>query len=473
MPCLRLFLAAFRLPRRLFAGAASGATLFGVGLLVVGVGVVAVAGGPMLAGAPAASAAVSCTTPCDPGVRPGVAAGGFISGLSTTQIALFNSTKQTFGEIDSVSGSMAGEAGSGLGPRFNMNSCSGCHAQPAVGGSSPATNPQVAVAKLRGATNSVPFFITLNGPVREARFKRNADGSPDGGVHDLFTISGRTDAPGCNIAQPDFNTAAAQGNLIFRIPTPTFGAGLIEGIPDSAILRNEGANQRGKALLGISGKVNREGNTGTITRYGWKAQNKSLLLFAGEAYNVEQGVTNEVFPNERTEAGCVFNGIPEDHTDFDTGASGDLVQFSIFMRFLAAPTPGPSTPSTTNGQKLFGTVGCGLCHTPRFVTARSSTPLALSNKDVDLFSDLLVHDMGSGLADGISQGSAGPDEFRTAPLWGIGQRIFFLHDGRTTDLLEAIRAHASAGSEANAVINNFNALGAWQKQDVLNFLRSL
>jgi len=107
------------------------------------------------------------------------------------------------------------------------------------------------------------------------------------------------------------------------------------------------------------------------------------------------------------------------------------------------------------------------------VTARSSTPLALSNKDVDLFSDLLVHDMGSGLADGISQGSAGPDEFRTAPLWGIGQRIFFLHDGRTTDLLEAIRAHASAGSEANAVINNFNALGASQKQDVLNFLRSL
>ncbi|HTD78793.1 MAG TPA: hypothetical protein VK898_14240, partial [Chloroflexota bacterium] len=89
MPCLRLFLAAFRLPRRLFAAAASGATLFGVGLLVVSVGVVAVAGGPMLAGAPAASAAVSCTTPCDPGVRPGVAAGGFISGLSTTQIALF------------------------------------------------------------------------------------------------------------------------------------------------------------------------------------------------------------------------------------------------------------------------------------------------------------------------------------------------------------------------------------------------
>src|SRR5207253_7688013 len=144
----------------------------------------------------------------------------------------------------------------------------------------------------------------------------------------------------------------------FRIPTPLFGAGLMEAISDATILASIMANGPQKQQLGIRGHENRNGNDGTITRYGWKAQNKSLLLFAGEAYNVEQGVTNEVFPNERTEAGCVFNGIPEDHTDFDTGASGDLVQFSIFMRFLAAPTPGPSTPSTTNGQKLFGIVGC-------------------------------------------------------------------------------------------------------------------
>ena len=98
---------------------------------------------------------------------------------------------------------------------------------------------------------------------------------------------------------------------------------------------------------------------------------------------------------------------------------------------------------------------------------------------MNLFSDLLVHDMGPGLADGVTQGQAGPREFRTAPLWGLGQRIFFLHDGRTSDLLEAIRAHKSGSfwtgdeSEANGVVKNFNHLRGNQKQDVLNFLRSL
>ncbi len=99
--------------------------------------------------------------------------------------------------------------------------------------------------------------------------------------------------------------------------------------------------------------------------------------------------------------------------------------------------------------------------------------LALSGKDANLFSDLLLHDMGEGLADGVSQGAAGPREFRTAPLWGLGQRIFFLHDGRTSDLKVAIREHASEGSEANGVIRRFNDLRESQKQDLLNFLRSL
>jgi CxxC motif-containing protein (DUF1111 family) len=98
---------------------------------------------------------------------------------------------------------------------------------------------------------------------------------------------------------------------------------------------------------------------------------------------------------------------------------------------------------------------------------------ALRDKDVNLFSDLLVHNMGVGLADGVTQGAAGPREFRTAPLWGLGKRIFFLHDGRTSDLMVAIQAHRSDGSEANAVIRRFNDLRESSKQDVLNFLRSL
>src|SRR4029077_6709755 len=164
----------------------------------------------------------------DPGLRGGAAgAGGPLPELNAGEKAFFANSRDVFQEIDSVSGTIAGEDGKGLGPRFNMNSCSGCHSQPDVGGTSPAVNPQVAVATLHGAKNKVPPFITLNGPVREARFVKDANGNPDGGVHDLFVITGRTDAPGCNIAQPDFASAIAGNNIIFRIPTPVFGAGLV------------------------------------------------------------------------------------------------------------------------------------------------------------------------------------------------------------------------------------------------------
>jgi CxxC motif-containing protein (DUF1111 family) len=171
-----------------------------------------------------------------------------------------------------------------------------------------------------------------------------------------------------------------------------------------------------------------------------------------------------------------MNNTPEDHTRFDAIDPGegisDTTKFANFMRFLAPPAPAPDTPAIANGRLLFSSIGCALCHTPALKTGPSSSA-ALSNQTVPLYSDLLVHNMGKGLADDIIQGSAGPDEFRTAPLWGLGQRIFFLHDGRTKDLLEAIGAHASYGSEANAVIYDFNKRPASAKQDILNFLRSL
>ena len=357
--------------------------------------------------------------------------------------------------------------------------------------------------------NTIPPFITQNGPIREVRFIKNSDGSADGGVHDLFTISGRSDKPtGCNISQPDFSNT---NNIIFRIPTPTFGNGLIESIMDSTIRSNLAADPTGqKGKLGIKGHVNVNGNDGAVTRFGWKAQNKSLAIFSGEAYNVEMGVTNEVFNNEREEdPNCAKNGTPESDSTFGSsfGAS-DVAAFRAFMRFLDQPTPVASfgsvpASSVTNGKSLFSSVGCALCHTPTLMTGASSTS-SLDHKAANLYSDLAVHHMGSTLADGVQQGNAGPDEFRTAPLWGLGQRIFFLHDGRTNDLLQAIAAHsgnskdcaatasaetfamepgsrqvtaASAtffcGSEANKVIDNFNALNATQKQDLLNFLRSL
>lgn len=425
--------------------------------------------------------------PRDPGVRAsGGNAGEPLPGLTSAQWALFTAGKAGFNEEEGVA--------RGLGPTMNYDSCGGCHAFPAVGGSSPIVNPQVAFANQGGARNVIPSFITSDGPARVARFVRNADGTPDGGVHALFTIAGHQDAPGCRLAQPDFAAAQAANNVVFRIPTPLFGAGLIEQIPDAAILANLSANGPEKRSLGIfgrpnlvaagntvSGQANRNGNDGTIARFGWKAQNKSLLLFSGEAYSVEMGISNELFPTERDETpGCQFARVPNSVTNIEGSTAvdvlGDMDKFTFYMRLLAPPAPSRELPggsaSIERGRGVFAATGCTLCHTPTMQTG-NSTVAALRNQPVHLYSDLAVHAMGRKLADGISQGQAGPTEFRTAPLWGLGGRIFLLHDGRTTDLVAAIREHASPGSEANAVIKRFEILRGGQQQDLLNFLRSL
>jgi CxxC motif-containing protein (DUF1111 family) len=423
-------------------------------------------------------------TVTDPGVRGGTAgAGGSLPGLNSDETNFFSASLDVFNEVDSVSGTISGEDGAGLGPRFNLNGCGGCHAQPATGGSSPTTNPQVTVATLDGATNTVPSFITANGPVREARFIKNPNGTADGGVHDLFVITGRTDATGCNITQPNFPQAVAQNNVIFRIPTPTFGAGLVENTADATLVADSANISGPQKTLGItSGNFNHSGNDGTITRFGWKAQNKSLMIFAGEAYNVEQGVTNENFPNERdTTQGCVFNGTPEDHTNLErhgntnspaSDFSSDVVNFAGFMRFLAAPKPAASTNQTVQGSNQFVNIGCADCH----IVSHTTSPSPFTNQSnvaFSAYSDFALHTMGTALQDQVSQGGANGQQFRSAPLWGVGQRIFFLHDGRTSNIVTAIKDHASTGSEANQVIANFNKLSASDQQAIVAFLRSL
>jgi CxxC motif-containing protein (DUF1111 family) len=484
-------------------------------------------------------------------------AGGAINGINAPEFAAWFDGGQLFGEVFSVSGIGTTEPGVGLGPNFNGNSCEMCHATPAPGGTGPSTvidklvqqgtffpnfgpvpnnapNQQFGLATLDGATNSVPFFITQNGPTREARFKFLADGTtPDGGVHDLYSIKGRVDAEGCLLPQNDFSNTS---NIIFRIPTPTFGVGLVENTPDQMLLNNLKANAGAKQLLGISGRVNRSGNDGSIARFGWKAQNKSLLLFAGEASNVELGVTNEIFSTERLPLpnqqafrnGCTFNATPEDVTGIEQavtpppppplGNPGEISSFTtriaIFMRLNAPPTAHPEGYSTATqtvtaaqiaaGRAIFdipssvvpatatltvdttdptsvadslGTatgIGCALCHTPSLRTSKSPF-VSLNNVQFAPFSDFALHNMGSGLADGISQGVAAGNEFRTAPLWGLGQRVFLLHDGRfgVGSLQDVILAHESTGSEANAVIERFKALTVDQKNNLLAFLRSL
>jgi len=426
----------------------------------------------------------------DPGVRRGAAsAGGHLDGLTENEIRFFDLGKEDFEEVEDVA--------DGMGPRLNLDGCGSCHSQPAIGGTSPAVNPQVAFANAATPSQlaAVSAFIRLDGPVREVRLVRNPDGTPDGGVTNTFTITGREGADGCNLQQHDFAREIANRNIIFRIPTPVFGAGLIEQIPDAAILANQAAYSSQKRELGIRGKPNvavtgrtisgspnRNGNDGTISRFGWKAQNQSLLLFSGEAYNVEMGITSELFQSERNQTPqCQFADVPNDTQNFDatdalTGTTA-IQNFANFQRFLAPPQPSTNMPggatSIARGKSLFSSIGCALCHTPTLRTSAKSTVFALRDQDANLYSDLLVHDMGEGLADGVSQGGAGPREFRTSPLWGLGQRVFFLHDGRTSDLKVAIREHASDGSEANGVVRRFNDLRESDKQHLLNFLRSL
>jgi CxxC motif-containing protein (DUF1111 family) len=385
-------------------------------------------------------------------------------------------------------------------------------------------------------------FMTPNGPIREARFiLSEADMRVlDGGVHSLFTIQGRADAPpGCVISQPDVAAQLANKNVSFRIPTPTFGLGLIENVSDADLINNvqQEPKLNGSPLNTTipSPILNRSADDGSVTRFGWKAQNKSLYLFAAEAANVEMGITNEVFPNERTTGtDCTNNPLPEDETNtvFETGqTSADVDSFvssfienaTAFVRTNGAPSQcdfasgvdanghalcNPLSASAQHGLTVFNNLKCNVCHTPSFTTQPSNVE-GLSNRTFQPFSDFALHHMGSTLADGISQGLAGPDQFRTAPLWGIGQRLFFLHDGRTSDLKEAILDHESpsgtcvhssstqiftvtfpfnknetgvivpqigslvCGSEANEVISQFKLLRPSDQQDLLNFLRSL
>jgi hypothetical protein len=470
----------------------------------------------------------------DPGPRPNPASTipSPVSGLNDNEAALFNESLLRVSELEGSCDTCSQQPqntmptdpdpnnpfsplslvnSAGMSPVFNADQCFICHSQPQIGGSSPANSPAEKIAHRLGGTNVVPSFEAPNGAFREVRFKYSSDGSRDGGVHSLFTLQGRSDAPGCALKQPDFDKAVRDHNIAFRIPLQLFGLGLIEGIQDSAIRANMMANQDQRRELGIAGHPNMVPNNGTISRFGWKAQNASITIFAGEAYNVEMGISNDAFPIGRSEdptCSSVYEPFDIPRTD-PTLYNNPLkimpawLMFTEFMRFVDAPQPAPMSASARHGKDVFNSIGCALCHTPSFKTPGTPTPagpseeigphsVALRGQTVNLFSDLLVHHMGATLADNIMQGSAGPDEFRTTPLWGLGTRLFFLHDGRTSDLNVAIQDHFSrrfsdggdnpakdlrsytyGPSEANGVVERFNELPEKDKQAILDFLRSL
>src|SRR6202140_2856978 len=308
----------------------------------------------------------------DPGPRPNPATAipNPVPGLNANETALFNESLLRVSELEGTCDTCAQQPqavppidpdpknpfsplklvnSAGMGPVFNADQCFICHSKPAIGGSSPAVNPASVIAHRLGGTNTVPDFEEAGGAFRETRFKFNPDGSRHGGGHSLFTVQGRSDAPDCKLDQPDFVAAVHDRNIAFRIPLQLFGLGLIESISDTAIRNNMKANAERKRELGIGGHPNMVPNNGTIARFGWKAQNGSITTFAGEAYNVEMGISNDLFPIARgEEPGCNLAYEPFDvprteKVDYNNPLKimPGWLMFTVFMRFVDAPQPAP------------------------------------------------------------------------------------------------------------------------------------
>jgi CxxC motif-containing protein (DUF1111 family) len=355
--------------------------------------------------------------------------------LTAAQFADFADGLEDFQQADT--------AASGLGPIFNNVSCVACHSVPAVGGGSP----------------------TL-----ETRFGRFAFGhfdplaSEGGSLLQISAIDPRAQ----EVIPPDANVIAK------RITTPLFGLGLIEAIPDSAIIQNAHEPKPDNISGRISIVTDVASGSTRVGRFGWKAQQATLLAFAGDAYLNEIGITSRLFPTENAPNGntqllAKFDTVadPEDQVDPATGKA-DIDHFADFMRLLAPPPKLALSPAAKAGQDVFSQLGCTGCHEPTFVTGPNAIK-ALDRKVVALYSDLLLHDMGS-LGDGIAQGTARTSEMKTPPLWGLRARGPYLHDGRAATISAAIRMHDGKAARAR---DRFNRLGSTQQQQLIAFLNAI
>ena len=338
----------------------------------------------------------------------------------------------------------------GLGPAFNGASCGVCHSVPAVGGVSPVSEVRAAFRDAQGVIRPLP----------------QADGSPGDTLFHLFS----NPTHGCQpVLPPEANIIAR------RIPIPTFGAGLVEAIDDETIRALEDPQDRNAD--GISGRAAIVVDLGTgdtrVGRFGWKAQHATLRTFSADAYRNEMGITNELFPSElavgvspEAMRRCDPIPDPEDVTDPRTGLSA-IDNFEAFLRFLAPPPRGPIDERVRAGESTFRAIGCASCHVPSLETGDSREPL-FHRQRVPLFSDLLLHDVGTG--DLIPQDAALPQEIRTPSLWGLRVRRPFLHDGSAATVESAIERH---GGEAQGVTERFLGLDPAARASLIAFLGSL
>jgi CxxC motif-containing protein (DUF1111 family) len=358
----------------------------------------------------------------------------------------FEDNKFIFAEVET--------AEDGLGPTYNEASCGRCHDNPIVGGSSQ-------LRELRAGN-------TVNGVFTEPPGNQNRS------LIQLRSIA----AP---IAET-LNAVANQNVRAFRTSLNTIGDGFIEAIDSNDIEAVRLAQPAGFTGTRINVAVVEAGGAPRTGRFGWKGQHASLVSFSGDAYLNEMGITN---PFDGSNGTSENNSLGASVAAFDLVADpeddGDDVEaFAQFMRQTRAPGRGPITTAVTNGQTLFTQIGCAICHTAQFNTVPAGTvinqgaftvPAALGSKRIRPFSDFLLHDIGTG--DGIVQnGGAGTRNMvRTPPLWGVRTRPELMHDGLSLTFNDAIQRHAGVGGTQTR--NNFNALSAAQRADVLAFLNSL
>ncbi len=361
--------------------------------------------------------------------------GGEALGLTRAEQTLFEEGKTVFATLEDVD--------EGLGPVFNGRSCGECHSAGGVGGAGEDLILSRVTRIGAGSGASYSDLVELGGPVLQRRT-----------VDEL--------EPGHNIPAEVVPTGAQ--HVSRRITTPLFGAGLIEAIPDSEILKNIKSGDP-DGIMGVANYVD-DPTTGKrhVGRFGWKSQVATLEHFAADAYLNEMGITTPVFPMDLLPQGkALYDIVPEPEDDGE-----DLGRFANFMRLLAAPTPVSTTTLSARGGQMFVKIRCSACHMPTLQTGSSNTVTALAKQPVNLFSDLLTHNIGTG--DGVVQGSVDGNHFRTTPLWGLRLRKFFLHDGRAITVDAAIREH---GGEALAAKLRYEALSETERVELLEFLKTL
>ena len=361
-----------------------------------------------------------------------------LPGITPVEFSEFRLGLDDFVEVES--------AEEGLGPAFNGTSCAVCHNVPAIGGGG--------------------MILEVRAGYRDAA--GTATGLNDVGDTLVHLLS--TPLHNCQPAIPDDVNVIAR-----RAPIPLFGAGLVEAIPDETLLKLEDPADRNRD--GVSGRaaivVDVATGTRRVGRFGWKAQHATLLAFGADAYRNEMGITNDLFPNEmafgisETQMRyCDPFPDPEDRRDPATRRRG-IDNFESFMRLLAPIPRSHVDDGTREGERIFAAIGCSTCHVPALETGPSSHPV-FDRRRVELFSDLLVHDIGTG--DGIEQGAAGAHEIRTPALWGLRLRRPLLHDGSAATISDAIARH---GGEATLSVRGFRQLSAEDRDRLLRFLRSL